>query len=74
MLDFKIKFDERKFEKAVTEEARKGVEDRVRRIRCPVHNRPARIRFTGSSRNLRWMVEGCCQGLISRVIELLNQP
>jgi len=67
VLNVKFDFDERKFRECVMDAARKAVEDKVRRTRCPEHHQTARIRFTGHGDNLKWSVKRCCEKLTDAV-------
>lgn len=72
MFNVKFDFDERKFRQKVTDAARKTVEEKVRRIRCPEHHETARVHFTGMGDKLSWKVEGCCQRLVEEVKRALR--
>jgi hypothetical protein len=66
MSSIRFGFHEREFRKAVMDAGRKGIEDRIRGIRCPKHHQSARVRFSGSGDNLK----SCCQKLIDAVMRM----
>jgi hypothetical protein len=73
-MNFEIKWDDRAMDRVLAEakrEARRQVEDQLRRVRCPVHRGVPKLRFREVGDQWVWeIVDPCCEKLKEAVDRL----